>query len=776
MLRSPWIWVSGLALAAGASWLPFAGRSVSPDEGGLLILAHQWSPGSSLYGDYFVDRPPLLIALVGLTDGPWSLRLLGIVALVVAVLLAGVLGQLAAPDVRLAPVLPAATVAVLGATPLFGGTVVNGELLGLPFLVGGLAATLASFRATDARSVVAWGLVAGVAGASGALVKQSLLDVFVCAGVLMLTRRRIRPALAIGAGAVVTVAVAVWVSSTRGTSPGELWDAVLVFRQQAAAVIAESATGTTTLRLRGMLLALVASGAPVLAVVLSRRLSRPAGGAVPDLRWPAVATLGWEVVVVLLGGSYWLHYLMGLVPGLALLAAAAVQRPLPVPRLLRTAYAVTAVSTVCTLTWVAIHPIERPERPAIAWLVSRAQPGDTAVVAFGAANILEATGLRQPLPRPLEPAGPGPRPGARRPDRAAREPGTADLAGGRRSLPRHLGRGRDDGRAGGRRALPAGGDTGRVDGLPENFSVTARTRAMTAYAALLLLWSWYVGIPNDPAGVVLWIWLGTIAWDIEAPLRSHLDFWRDWWKPLLLMVVYWLGRGLADEIGVPVHYEMPIRLDEWLSSLWGRDDVPTVALQRAWCGTPCDKTLPPRWYDVLLTTVYASHFLVSLTLAGVLYVRNRLEWTRWLRRYITLLFAGLAIYVLYPMAPPWMASRDGYLPEVHRLTSRGWSALEFHGVDLHRQTMIMFGMANKVAAMPSLHCGIACLVALYGISRLRSSPRWSALRWLLLLYPLAMALALTYFAEHYVIDAICGCVLAGLVMLGVGRWERRRAA
>ena len=79
---------------------------------------------------------------------------------------------------------------------------------------------------------------------------------------------------------------------------------------------------------------------------------------------------------------------------------------------------------------------------------------------------------------------------------------------------------------------------------------------------------------------------------------------------------------------------------------------------------PCDKTLPPRWYDVLLTTVYASHFLVSLTLAGVLYVRNRLEWTRWLRRYITLLFAGLAIYVVYPMAPPWMAVRDGYLPEV----------------------------------------------------------------------------------------------------------------
>ncbi len=297
--------------------------------------------------------------------------------------------------------------------------------------------------------------------------------------------------------------------------------------------------------------------------------------------------------------------------------------------------------------------------------------------------------------------------------------------------------------------------------------MTARTRALTAYAAALLVWSLVVGIPNDPAGVIIWIWFGTIAWDIDAPTAAHLQFWRDWWKPLLLMVVYWLGRGLADNIGIAPHYSMPIRVDEWL----GRGVAPTVRLQHAWCGNPCTNDGPPHWWDTLLTTVYASHFLVALTLAGVLYVRDRLEWERWLRRYITLLFAGLTIYVLYPMAPPWMAARDGYLPEVHRITKLGWSQLGVGGLDLHRQTMVMFGMGNKVAAMPSLHCGIACLVALYGISRLRTPYRW-----LLLLYPVAMATALTYFAEHYVIDAICGCALAGLVMLFVGRWERKRAA
>jgi hypothetical protein len=292
--------------------------------------------------------------------------------------------------------------------------------------------------------------------------------------------------------------------------------------------------------------------------------------------------------------------------------------------------------------------------------------------------------------------------------------------------------------------------------------VRSRPAATAAYAVLLVAWCWFVGIPKDPGGVLIWIWLGTAAWDVAEPPRHHLGFWRDWWKPLLVLVGYWLVRGLADETGIAPHYSMPVEVDEWL----GGGTAPTVRLQEAWCGSPCTSSDPPLWWDVVFTTVYVSHFLVALVLAGVLWRRNRLEWERWLRRYLTLLLAGLTVYVVYPMAPPWMAARDGYLPEVHRITSRGWSE-----IDLHRQSMVMFGMGNKVAAMPSLHAGIAFLVAFYAIWRLSS--RW---RWLLLLYPAAMSLALVYLAEHYLVDAVAGGLLAALVMVGCRRWERRRAA
>lgn len=287
-----------------------------------------------------------------------------------------------------------------------------------------------------------------------------------------------------------------------------------------------------------------------------------------------------------------------------------------------------------------------------------------------------------------------------------------------------------------------------------------RVAAMTAYAVVLAVWSRLLGIPNDTVQVFLWLWLATIAWNVQEPARHHLQFLRDWWPPVVGLVIYFYSRGLTDELGLPVHITMPIRVDEWL----GGGTTPTEHLQAAWCGDPCTRDLPPRWFDVALTTVYASHFVTGLTLAAVLWLRSRPEWVRWMRRYLAINFGALVVYILYPMAPPWMASRDGYMGEVARITSRGWADL-----GLGRFDLVLQGVGNPVAAMPSLHAGIAFLVAGYGILRLRT--RW---RWLLAAYPLAMSLALVYFAEHYVIDVVAGAVLAGLVLAGCGWWERRQ--
>src|SRR4051794_27298590 len=44
--------------------VPFVPRPLRNDEGGYLLIARHWHTGGRfLYGDYFVDRPPLLVLL-----------------------------------------------------------------------------------------------------------------------------------------------------------------------------------------------------------------------------------------------------------------------------------------------------------------------------------------------------------------------------------------------------------------------------------------------------------------------------------------------------------------------------------------------------------------------------------------------------------------------------------------------------------------------------------------------------------------------------------------
>jgi hypothetical protein len=402
---APKTWVIAMAVGVCLGWLPFAGRPLSPDEAGYLIVGGQWGEGSSLYGDYWVDRPPGLVAIFELADalgGTVPLRLLGALAAVLAVVLSGVLGRLAAPERRSAPLLTAGTAAVCVATPLFGGSVVNGELLGLPFLLAGMAAYVAAAASPSTTKALVLSVAAGAAGAAAALVKQSQVDVFVLAAVLLFTssaaRRRLPWFLV---GALGTVALAVLVSSARGTVPADLWDAVVTFRVDAFRELAGD-SGNAPSRLAGLVGALAGSGLPLLVAAFAwkGRGEQSAQGpwTAPDLRPAAYAVLTVELLVAVLGGSYWLHYLMGLVPGAVLVAAAFAQRPAPVTRSIGAAFVVAGISTAASLGWVAVHPIDRPEEQAIDYLDAHAERGDTAVVVLGAANVVREAHLEAPYP------------------------------------------------------------------------------------------------------------------------------------------------------------------------------------------------------------------------------------------------------------------------------------------------------------------------------------------------------------------------------------------
>ncbi|HET6697838.1 MAG TPA: hypothetical protein VFG88_02000 [Nocardioidaceae bacterium] len=435
-----------VALAATAAWAPSLALAPSSDEGGLLLLASQWQPGASLYGDYWVDRPPVLVILFGLADalgGLTGLRMLGMLCVAASVLLAAALPAALAPGdasesdraanrangraANRAGLLTALATAALLCSPLFGALEVDGELLAVPWVLAGCMLLLRAHHATrhatrpGLRALLL--LLAGVVGSAAWLIKQDFVDVFVLGAALALatwlTRRRSLAGAILDlawllAGLVLGTAAALLVAATHGTSPAGLWTAVVGFRLRATDVIATSAGAATPERLWWLVGAFALSAAPALMVCALRELRtgpgpRPSLGpeaqAAPLPVWPLVALLTWEAVAVAGGGSYWLHYLTGLVPGIALLVAAATtriatRRGPAVSTPLAWAVAAALISTTVALplgVW-RLGGMRAGDAAVAAYLQIHRKPGDSAVVAYGHPDILQQAGLASPYP------------------------------------------------------------------------------------------------------------------------------------------------------------------------------------------------------------------------------------------------------------------------------------------------------------------------------------------------------------------------------------------
>jgi membrane-associated phospholipid phosphatase len=287
---------------------------------------------------------------------------------------------------------------------------------------------------------------------------------------------------------------------------------------------------------------------------------------------------------------------------------------------------------------------------------------------------------------------------------------------------------------------------------------SARPFALALYFVALVLWSAHYGIPVQRELVILWTCSALACASIGRPPRDILQLVIDWLPIVAVLWVYDLTRGTADSLGIGVHYHPMIDFDRFVFG-----EVPTVWLQEQ-----LYEPLAVRWWDVGFTLVYTSYFIVPFALAGFLWARDRLAFLAFARRLVTLALAGLATYIAFPAAPPWLAGEMGLIDEVHRTTGRGWEVLGVGTASLFSKGQ---AASNLVAAVPSLHSAFVMLVALFLWGRVRP-----ALRPLLMLYPLAMGLTLMATGEHYFFDVVLGWLYAGAVMAAWAWWERRRAA
>ncbi|WP_460819169.1 hypothetical protein [Nocardioides korecus] len=393
-----WVWlVAGLTVLLR---LPFLGAPMSPDEGGFLVVAGGWHRGTSLYGDLWVDRPPLLLAvfrvaelLGGQAHALTVLRLLGCLAAALTVAAVGLAARLLT-DGRWAPVWAAVVAAVLLVTVPGGGTVVNGELLAAPFVALGVLAALHAARTGPAAG--RWALLAGASGAAAILVKQNMLDVAVFVVVLLLAtalrdRAWARSARLAGlavAGGVVGTAAVLLPAWAAGTTPWGVFDAMYPFRLKATSVMNVNADERLAHGV-SMVLTWVTTGAPLLLVGFV------AWAAWRGLRDPRVlallALLLFDVVSIAAGGSFWLHYVVQLVVPTGLAAALLVGRLRVVGR----ALAVVVVLAGMVGWGLGLTSTAPAAGDSIGGALARAaRPGDSVASLLGDADVVRASGLR----------------------------------------------------------------------------------------------------------------------------------------------------------------------------------------------------------------------------------------------------------------------------------------------------------------------------------------------------------------------------------------------
>jgi membrane-associated phospholipid phosphatase len=284
----------------------------------------------------------------------------------------------------------------------------------------------------------------------------------------------------------------------------------------------------------------------------------------------------------------------------------------------------------------------------------------------------------------------------------------------------------------------------RLRGSPNMIPITL---GYLLAVSLFLIWR---GISVSPDLFIVFMLLAAVA------LGRWRSFVVDWIPFVVLFLGYEFLRGLAGSSGIPVHYREVIDADRLL----GLGTVPTLWLQSHLHASGQTSAL-----DVAATVVYFMHFAYPLTLGYGLWLRDRAIFRRFAAALLGMSFFGFLVFLLVPVAPPWLAAAHGDLPRVIKIIDGTVATAFTHGAIaktsvepsvLPSYTTWYYQHLNPdpVAAFPSLHAAFPMLGMLYAVRA------FGRIGWLGALWVLAVCFSIVYLGEHYLVDALGGIVLA----------------
>jgi hypothetical protein len=304
----------GAAALAVLLRLPFFGAPLTADEGGYAEAARLWGRGATLYRDIWVDRPQgLTLVFRGVLELGRSTDVIRGVAAAFGVL--SVLGTMLLAyrltRRRTTAVACGLLMATAGASPFLEAFTLAGELIASLVAILSLLAFAEYLRSRTP----AWLVLAGLAAGCAVMVKQSALDaaIAIVAYLAWTERRRAARGIAIVLAAGAAPVLAGLLSAV---SLHSWWFAVVGYRGSGDSLV----TGSITHRL-GLLADSLPNATKGLGLLVLLAIVGWRGSPLLVRIWLVAAVLG-----VLGGGNFHFHYYLQLVPPLAVLAGAGVDR------------------------------------------------------------------------------------------------------------------------------------------------------------------------------------------------------------------------------------------------------------------------------------------------------------------------------------------------------------------------------------------------------------------------------------------------------------------
>ncbi|HST64546.1 MAG TPA: phosphatase PAP2 family protein [Mycobacteriales bacterium] len=214
---------------------------------------------------------------------------------------------------------------------------------------------------------------------------------------------------------------------------------------------------------------------------------------------------------------------------------------------------------------------------------------------------------------------------------------------------------------------------------------------------------------------------------------------------LVLVKVYDWVRSLEATRSGPArrHAEDVLAVERWLhldvelsATHWLAAHQP-VSLVAAW------------WYQL-------AHLSVTLSVLAWCWWRRPDVYRRFRTALVLTNVVGLLVFLVYPVMPPRLLPGAGY---VDAAAAAGFGPPHAGPV-----------AADQYAAMPSLHLAWATWTAAVALALLAGRRG----RRLVLLYPLATAVAVVVTGNHYVLDVVAGVAVAVAALLVAARLRPRR--